>query len=187
MIRESAGPASVQDQAPDASAGLNRVVVGVAVPSAGPVRDEHLGRPRPPARDPSQVALTQLPGAVGDLLQHRVEVERRVDGAGQVRQHLCLAPPLPSLFVEAGVAERERRLIGERRDEPQILLGEDAPAGVVDGERAEDLTPGRQRYAEPRAVGVEPDALAGALGRRDPRIGEEVGRPPRLAVTDGEA
>ena len=207
-VRRCHGP-PLADGEPDGAdpGGEHRAVDGEG---PGISRDGH-GRPGAGVRrDPDQrrgVSLEQPEHAVGDALRDDFGVERLRDEPPDLGQALRRAAAVLAALVDAGVAERDRGLVGEPRQDGLIPIRERPRRAVVDVEQALDPAVDRDRNDQggPDAVGLDerevvlaeagiagvvlrPEGAAApqhqaaeALARLDRHAGERVGEPGRVA------
>ena len=99
---------------------------------------------------------------------------------------LGLAAAVLGLVVEAGVLEGDGGLVGERLEELDRRLAEDAAEAVGDGDGADRTVLDEQGHGQHRAVVGALELLAGALAVDDARIGQHVGRRDRRLLLHGE-
>ena len=137
VVVRAEGPAARDHERPDAPAGLDAHAREAPEVGAGPVAEDEPFAPGRPERDQRHVALAELAGALGHLLEDRVEVERGVDRARELRHDLGFAPAPLGVRVEPGVLEGHGRLVGERLGQPHVTLGERPPGRIGGGERAD--------------------------------------------------
>jgi hypothetical protein len=116
-----------------------------------------------------------------------VEVPGGVDVPGDLRDDLRLPPPLPGLFVGLRVLHRDRRLVGERLGQPDLLVAEHPAGHAPHAERPDRPAPDEQRHRQHGAIRRVPDAVEHLRSARDPAIGQEIGRGHRPALSHGEA
>ena len=146
---------------------------------------------RPPSqqRDARQIGVAQLAGGGGDAAQHGVEIERGVDGPGQLAEQLGLPPPLAGLGVEPGVLQGGRGVIGQRLGQPHLVGREDAPEPIAHREGADDPPLDLQRHRQHGAERGRAPSSARAPGGRASISGsaEHVGGRHRPAPLDRAA
>ena len=115
---------------------------------------------------------------------------RSIDGIrlGEDARHtvLELEPSLrrACLGVQSGVVERERRLIGERIDEPSRVIVERTPGPKAETEDADDAAAREQRHRERGAIRSLLEARALGGPEANARIGKDVLRLHRDALGD---
>ena len=136
--------------------GAGHGLAGLEAAGLRPVRDDghgRAGRVRPAQRldgrvpqvDPGAVGLEQAGRFVDDLLEHLVGLEDGRHARRDLAQGLLgvgapgdLGPRALELVDEPRVRDRDRGLVGERRQEPGVGLAEGVRAVAVDGDGADD-------------------------------------------------
>ena len=168
---------------------------GLRPPVVRPVRDDGhrlAGRVRPAQRldgrvpqvDPGAVGLEQAGRLVDDLLEHLVGLEDGRHARRDLAQRPLrvgapgdLGPRALELIDEPRVRDRDRGLVGERRQETGVGLAEGVRAVAVDGDRADDHVAVDERRGDDRAdADLAHEGVA--LGRVDEAFVVEVRAGP---------
>jgi len=144
----------------------------VAVAGAGPLPEGKKVAVSVAQRDEGHVRAADLACSLGDPLQDRREVERRVDGPHDLRQELGLTLTPRGLFVEAGVLDGDGRLIRQERSEILFLGGEAVAMAEADDQRADRAIMMDQRQRD--------------TGMQMSRLGEHTVSPARILLDVGD-
>ncbi len=165
---------------PDAGVG-ERVVLG-----GGPVAEADRVAARHAQTDHRAVAAAELAGRLGHAAEHRLQIQRAADRAGELGQHLRLAPPPLLVREEARVLEGERGLVREGFRHLHRARVERAAGRVAQREHADQAVLGEQRHREDRAVRrlLEMPAELGA--RLHARVREHVARGDGAPLPHGQ-
>ena len=102
-------------------------------------------------------------------------------------RRLDLADARGELGVEAGILERQRRVVGEGLGQVDLLHGELPSLRIADVEHADDGVAHDQGHGTHRADARPRDAVAQIRRHVDPRLGQHVRRRDGLAQRDGAA
>ena len=114
-----------------------------------------------------------------DELAHRGELGRLDElGLGLLER----AEPGARLLVQAGVVERQRRLVREGLEQGDVGGGEDAPHLIAHREGADDLAPHAQRHAEHGARLAARRVVPQPVAEDERGVLREVRRPHRPAL-----
>ena len=107
----------------------------------------------------------QARGALDDEREQAAGIQLGSQLALGLGEHGDLSPARGLEREEAGVLERQRRLVAEGLEQPDLRLGEDPPGHVAERQRADDpvLRPERHR---------EHGGVAGAPHRGSDRVGQ---------------
>jgi hypothetical protein len=155
-------PAGVPGHAAQSLASLDADGVVVPIARAHPVPEGHRVGGGVAQRDAREIGAGEVARRLADPLQHRVEVERRVDRLHELREDVALAQPLFRLPPQL---QREAHLRGHALEQAQLDLRGGAPARPPDEEEP----------AHERAVGDR-----GREERRVRRQHAHVGHPARV-------
>ena len=181
------GPAGRQHLAGEALAPAQKHMVVVCDTRAHRVAEHHPLTAGVPQRDAGEVGAAQVLGGGGHATQHRVEVERGIDGPGQLGEQLGLAPAPLGLRVEPRVVQGDRRVVGQRLGQPHLVRREDSPEPVAGREGADDPPLDPQRHRQHRPIRRLLDPLARARRRVDLGIVQHVGAGDGPAALDRAA
>ena len=186
VVVRPAEAAARQDAASEPPAGLDPDGVVPLEPRPVPVPEHHRVAARLAQRHPGEVRAAERAGRHAEPLEHVVQLERGVDLARQLGEGLRLAPALLAVLEQAGVLERERRVVGEGLRQADLVAVEAPALHVADGDRADGGALDQERHRQDRAVGRLLDPRVERGRQRDPRIGQDVRRDDRPALADGE-
>ena len=157
------------------------------VPRRGPVAEAHRVGAGHAQADHRPVAAAELASRLRHPAEHRLEVERAPDGAGEIGEHLRL--PTTALLVreEARALESERGLVGEGLRHLHRARVEDAAGGVAQGEHPDQAVLGEQGHREDGAVRRLLQVPAELGARLHARIGQHVLGGDGAPLPDREA
>ena len=90
------------------------------------------------------------------------------------------------VLVELRIVERQRRLVGERLREPDLVGLEQASGAVAGAERADHAVADHERHHQHRGIAGALDRRSQFRRQRDARVVQEIGRHGRLSRRDRE-
>ena len=180
-------PALPEREAAEPLAGLDTDAGQVGVPRGRPVAQQHRVGVGDPQADHRAVAAAELLRGLGDPAQHGGELGRSSDRAGQVGEHLRLAPPPLLLREEPGVLEGDRGLVRQRFGELHRARVEDGAGRGAYREHADEPVLREQRHREDGPVGLLIHVRAQGRGNIHPRVREDVRARDGAALAHGEA
>ena len=139
--------------------------------------------------DRAPVGAGELTGARDDRVEHRLDVQRRADGAADLAQrrellHRArqLGRPLPQLVEQADVLDGDHRLVGERLEKRDLLGREGMDLGPPSDEDDAQRRALAQQRRHQHCPGDGPGLPHAGHGFRELRLGRhdvlDVDRPP---------
>ncbi len=138
--------------------------------------------------DAAERRVTQQPGAPHDAFEHGLHVRRRpADHAQDLARRRLPSERLGELAIarlelgeEPHVLDRDHRLVGERPQEGDVILGKRAGLGASDGDGADRASLAHERHRQDAAE--VPSERPG--GRREFRVQDDVGDLDHAAGQD---